>query len=268
MIKWSCATLSKNLSQRRIRFTRTTRNLIEIIEKQKHGGAGDRTRGLSHADCPNQQPWSHLGSQRGFGNRFRHCCWVRPSERSTTEPHPHLCTEHSLKRQWLHVDRMKDAPVKPFRVRIDLNKNPVLLNYMKNSHIRDAAPKSLESLWRNRLARQTVNLKVGGSSPPRDGYFCLPLPVQKRQLAWWRNGSASDSRSEGCVFKSRPGHRLFYFFRVFFLKNIFHQKDYNAPKQCPEWGSNSRPSDRSDYFDYETDALPTALSRHICTTVR
>ena len=27
--------------------------------------------------------------------------------------------------------------------------------------------------------------------------------------AWWRNGSASDSSSEGCVFKSRPGH-LFY----------------------------------------------------------
>ena len=25
----------------------------------------------------------------------------------------------------------------------------------------------------------------------------------------WRNGSASDSRSEGCVFKSRRGH-LFY----------------------------------------------------------
>ena len=23
------------------------------------------------------------------------------SERSTTEPHPHLCTVHSLKRQWL-----------------------------------------------------------------------------------------------------------------------------------------------------------------------
>ena len=31
------------------------------------------------------------------------------------------------------------------------------------------------------------------------------------QLAWWRNGSASDSRSEGCVFKSRPGHQYFYF---------------------------------------------------------
>ena len=24
----------------------------------------------------------------------------------------------------------------------------------------------------------------------------------------WRNGSASDSRSEGCVFKSRRGHKL------------------------------------------------------------
>ena len=30
--------------------------------------------------------------------------------------------------------------------------------------------------------------------------------------AWWRNGSASDSRSEGCVFKSRPGHVPISFF--------------------------------------------------------
>ena len=29
--------------------------------------------------------------------------------------------------------------------------------------------------------------------------------------AWWRNGSASDSRSEGCVFKSRPGHFFFHY---------------------------------------------------------
>ena len=28
----------------------------------------------------------------------------------------------------------------------------------------------------------------------------------------WRNGSASDSRSEGCVFESRRGHYLFDFF--------------------------------------------------------
>ena len=26
----------------------------------------------------------------------------------------------------------------------------------------------------------------------------------------WRNGSASDSRSEGCVFKSRRGHLPFF----------------------------------------------------------
>ena len=32
--------------------------------------------------------------------------------------------------------------------------------------------------------------------------------------AWWRNGSASDSSSEGCVFKSRPGQLSFQFLRV------------------------------------------------------
>ncbi len=30
----------------------------------------------------------------------------------------------------------------------------------------------------------------------------------------WRNGSASDSRSEGCVFKSRQGHLIFNFVLV------------------------------------------------------
>ena len=28
-----------------------------------------------------------------------------------------------------------------------------------------------ESSWRNRLARSTVNRKVGGSSPPEDGFL-------------------------------------------------------------------------------------------------
>ena len=32
----------------------------------------------------------------------------------------------------------------------------------------------------------------------------------------WRNGSASDSRSEGCVFKSRRGHGYLY--------DFFHQR--------------------------------------------
>ena len=27
----------------------------------------------------------------------------------------------------------------------------------------------------------------------------------------WRNGSASDSRSEGCVFKSRQGHVIYFY---------------------------------------------------------
>ena len=34
-------------------------------------------------------------------------------------------------------------------------------------------------------------------------------------------------------------------------------------KECPGWGSNSRPSDCSCLCDYETDALPTALPRHM-----
>ena len=37
---------------------------------------------------------------------------------------------------------------------------------------------------------------------------------KRHHKAWWRNGSASDSSSEGCVFKSRPGQLLFQFFRV------------------------------------------------------
>ena len=32
------------------------------------------------------------------------------------------------------------------------------------------------------------------------------------QLTPWRNGSASDSRSEGCVFESRRGQRIFFHF--------------------------------------------------------
>ena len=31
------------------------------------------------------------------------------------------------------------------------------------------------------------------------------------KLTPWRNGSASDSRSEGCVFESRRGHKFFLY---------------------------------------------------------
>ena len=37
------------------------------------------------------------------------------------------------------------------------------------------------SLWRNRLARSTVNRKVGGSSPPRDG-----LHFARKHITLWR----------------------------------------------------------------------------------
>ena len=43
------------------------------------------------------------------------------------------------------------------------------------------------------------------------------------------------------------------------------QKSTRKKNQCPEWGSNSRPSDFFSDCDYETDALPTALSRHMLT---
>ena len=36
-------------------------------------------------------------------------------------------------------------------------------------------------------------------------------------LTPWRNGSASDSRSEGCVFESRRGQNIFGVFRMFFV---------------------------------------------------
>ena len=54
--------------------------------------------------------------------------------------------------------------------------------------------------------------------------FCVNCLEMKKTL--WRNGSASDSRSEGCVFKSRQGQNflhtpmdpfLFLFFSFFFL---------------------------------------------------
>ena len=37
---------------------------------------------------------------------------------------------------------------------------------------------------------------------------------KRHHKPWWRNGSASDSSSEGCVFKSRPGQLLFQFLQV------------------------------------------------------
>ena len=38
--------------------------------------------------------------------------------------------------------------------------------------------------------------------------------MKRQHEAWWRNGSASDSSSEGCVFKSGPGQLFSQFLRV------------------------------------------------------
>ena len=43
----------------------------------------------------------------------------------------------------------------------------------------------------------------------------LSVYARKRHhKAWWRNGVASDSRSEGCVFKSRMCQLFYQFLRV------------------------------------------------------
>ena len=39
-------------------------------------------------------------------------------------------------------------------------------------------------------------------------------PRKDLKEAWWRNGSAPDSSSEGCVFKSRLCQVFYQFFRV------------------------------------------------------
>ena len=41
------------------------------------------------------------------------------------------------------------------------------------------------------------------------------------QVTPWRNGSASDSRSEGCVFESRRGQVMFYP-RIAWLSRLVH----------------------------------------------
>ena len=45
--------------------------------------------------------------------------------------------------------------------------------------------------------------------------FYYVFDVLLHKLTPWRNGSASDSRSEGCVFESRRGQLAFLFFRKY-----------------------------------------------------
>ena len=61
-------------------------------------------------------------------------------------------------------------------------------------------------------------------------------------LTPWRNGSASDSRSEGCVFESRRGHQVFVFilperenicFKYKLTQSSTCHKCYNAKVYLP-----------------------------------
>ena len=47
----------------------------------------------------------------------------------------------------------------------------------------------------------------------------LFVKTQTSQATPWRNGSASDSRSEGCVFESRRGHQTFFI--LFFYMYVY-----------------------------------------------
>ena len=64
------------------------------------------------------------------------------------------------------------------------------------------------------------------------------LDRTSHNLTPWRNGSASDSRSEGCVFESRRGHKLFSLI-IFFEKKMFasnedwtHDLWFTRPTLC------------------------------------
>ena len=59
----------------------------------------------------------------------------------------------------------------------------------------------------------------------------------------WRNGSASDSRSEGCVFKSRQGH-LPKIVIICVDHTHFCERQlvvFGRIEDCSRWGANSQP---------------------------
>lgn len=76
-----------------------------------------------------------------------------------------------------------------------------------NSHVR--APTSRQLVPRRNAL---TNLKDAASWQKSAPYCCSRDPSSHTDgQASWRNGSASDSRSEGCVFESRRGQVVFLF---------------------------------------------------------
>ena len=66
--------------------------------------------------------------------------------------------------------------------------------------------------------------------------------------AWWRNGSASDSSSEGCVLKSRPGQLFYQFLRVDAFDIISVLISVHARKRHHKawWSNGSAPDSSSE----------------------
>ena len=70
-----------------------------------------------------------------------------------------------------------------------------------------------------------------------DSYFNLKSGAANRDLTPWRNGGASDSRSEGCVFESRRGELLLLFIlAIWILKGI--QRRRNRSEKVKERSEN------------------------------
>ena len=60
------------------------------------------------------------------------------------------------------------------------------------------------------MEKQGKNGRKGEALPEETPFYRSPKKLRELQPSRtsWRNGSASDSRSEGCVFESRRGHGL------------------------------------------------------------
>ena len=63
-------------------------------------------------------------------------------------------------------------------------------------------------------------LTFEGRATNKSSFWCTYPPLYLKIMETpWRNGSASDSRSEGCVFESRRGHNFISKMFVFWLTN-------------------------------------------------
>ena len=75
----------------------------------------------------------------------------------------------------------------------------------------DILTQEVKSANKSRFYRVMVSTLDFESSDPSSNLGRTYLFYSLIIVTPWRNGSASDSRSEGCVFESRRGHQVFVF---------------------------------------------------------